>query len=117
MATVLAEFRAQTYQNKGLVLVENGNALGACAAAGVVPTLLLQSEPHQSAAKNIGLAALVHEPDDWFVTWDDDDYHGPEFLAKFASATECGCVLGQASFFMRLSDGRLMRFKRRASML
>ena len=117
LGTVIAEFCAQTYRNKGLVLVENGRALGTCATAGMVPDLLLQSEPHQTAAKNVGLAALAYEPDDWFVTWDDDDYHAPGLLAELAAAAEPGCVIGKHNFFMRMSDGRLLRFKSPVSML
>lgn len=118
LQTVVAEFRAQTYPNKGLVLVENGAALGACAATGVAPTLLLQSEPHQSAAKNVGLAALqAEDPDAIVVTWDDDDHHGRDLLERYAVAAEPGVVLGKPSFFLRLANGRLLRFKRPRHML
>ena len=100
---------AQTYQNKKVLVVENGPAIGACKKAGFVPDVLLASKPHQSYAKNEALLYLKNNGfgDDIWTTWDDDDYYAPEYLSELADATDKGDIIGKASSFMKLTDGKL----------
>lgn len=116
---VIHEFQQQTCRNKRIAIIENREGLGACAKLGVFPDLLLHSESNQTIAKNVGLAALreIANPNDYWATWDDDDRNGPGRLEEVAK-TSCGAdVLGKASFFMRLADGRLLQFTRPPSNL
>jgi glycosyltransferase involved in cell wall biosynthesis len=102
-------FKSQTYHNKKLLIVENGQAVGACKKAGIEPDVILTSRPHQSYAKNEALLYLKDNGfgDDIWTTWDDDDYYGPVYLEEIASNIHKGDIVGKTSSFMRLTDGRL----------
>jgi glycosyltransferase involved in cell wall biosynthesis len=119
---VAREFSAQTHHRYSrLLVVENGKGVGAVGAQGLADQVdvVARSAPHQAAARNAGLA-VVRElcgPLDWFAVWDDDDQHGPGYLAEIAEHA-CGQdVLGKSSFFMRLGDRRLVCFMRPAHRL
>jgi glycosyltransferase involved in cell wall biosynthesis len=105
---VRRQFISQSYQNKKLVIVENGSAIGSCKRAGFEPDLLLTSRTHQSYAKNEALLALKEKHgDDYWTTTDDDDYYGPGYLEELAQSLGKGEVIGKSRSFIRLSDGRL----------
>lgn len=108
---VRQQFEHQTYSDKKLVIVENGDAVGACKLAGFEPDLLLSSRKHQSYAKNKALLALKEiAPDDYWTTTDDDDYYGPRYLEELAQSLGKGDVIGKSRSFVKLSDGRLYLF-------
>jgi len=111
---VMHEFEQQTYPNKMIAIIENKDGIGACERFGIVPDLLLHSEPHQAIAKNAGLNAIrdLADSGDWWATWDDDDCNGPGRLAELAESIGHTDVLGKSSFFMRMRDGRLLKFTR-----
>jgi glycosyltransferase involved in cell wall biosynthesis len=107
--TIFQRFAAQTYPNKKLVLVENGDGEGTCQRLNLKPDLLLTSGKHQSWAKNEGilkLRALGHTRDFW-TTWDDDDYYGPRYLEELAENLHKGDVIGKSKSFIKLSDDNL----------
>lgn len=105
---VRRQFAYQTYQDKRLVIVENGDAIGACKKAGFEPDLLLTSKKHQSYAKNEALLALKEKcPDDYWTTTDDDDYYGPHYLQELSQSLHRGDVIGKSKSFIRLSDGKV----------
>jgi len=108
LANVVANFERQRYPEESLVVVENGRGLGACARSGIVPDRLLDSEAHQSAAKNVALSWLLDNGATHWATMDDDDYYGPGYLEGIADGFQRGFeVVGKASIFLRYSDNRL----------
>jgi glycosyltransferase involved in cell wall biosynthesis len=106
---IFESFKAQTYFNKKLVIVENGKGIGTCKAHNLQPDLLLSSGPHQSWAKNEGILKLraLGYGNDFWSTWDDDDYYGPKFLEELAANVHKADVIGKAKSFIKLTDGRL----------
>lgn len=110
---VIDGFKSQTYTDKKLIIVENGPAVGACKKAGIQPDVLLTSKKHQSYAKNEALLWLKkNHPKDWWATWDDDDYYGPQYLQELADNTSKADIIGKASSFMKLTDDRLYMLTR-----
>jgi glycosyltransferase involved in cell wall biosynthesis len=107
---IFRSFANQAYQNKKLVIVENGKAEGTCKALGLEPDLLLQSDPHQSWAKNEGILHLrkLGYSNDFWTTWDDDDYYECEnYLSELAHNIYKADVIGKSKSFVKLSDGNL----------
>lgn len=101
---VKRNFDCQLYGNKRLCIVENGRAIGAYAASGA--DKILQSDPHQSAAKNTGIASLrKSHPDAYYVAMDDDDYYGPEYLLEHVEHAQRGRVNGKLSAWVKFDDG------------
>ena len=103
---VINNFLRQHYSNKRLILVENGPAIGACIKKGVYPDLLLQSEPHQSFAKNTALEELRKIGGFW-TTFDDDDYYGPSYLEELAEFSNKATIIGKFSHFMLTTENAL----------
>jgi len=84
---VLANFRRQTYKNKRLLVVENGDALGVYEREWPFPEVRIIKSQATSAsgARNAGLNWLrLFHPGAFVVTMDDDDYYGPEYLSEHA---------------------------------
>ena len=105
-------FRAQHYPNKRLVIVENGDAIGATREAGVVPHMVTTSEPHVSHARNAGIDLVRDLGGEWTAQWDDDDYYGPHYLSElaFSIVNECGDLLGKRRHFVAFRDHGLYLF-------
>lgn len=112
LPTIFKNFSSQTYHNKKLVVVENGSSIGMCKKLGLQPDLLLESKPHQSWAKNEALLHLKKSnPDDYWTTWDDDDYYGPAYLDELSKSLGKGDVVGKSNSFVKLTDDRLYWMK------
>jgi len=81
-----------------LIIVENGAALCSWGSPGNSETVIrYRGAPHQSFAKNEGLASL--SPGDLVAIWDDDDYYGPGYIGRMADAFALGAdVIGQREF-------------------
>lgn len=108
LPNVVGNFERQRYPHKKLVVVENGAGLGACRKHGFQPDLVLDSDAHQSAAKNVALETLIDMGARYWATMDDDDYYGPAYLEGIADGFRRGFeVVGKASIFLRFSDGRM----------
>lgn len=94
-----------------LVIIENGEGVGACKRYNLTPNVLLTSEPHQSYARNAGLNWLRKRGGGFFVMMDGDDYYGPGYVDKMVEASKHGDVIGQASMFVRMTEGDLCLFR------
>jgi glycosyltransferase involved in cell wall biosynthesis len=107
--SIFDRFVSQTYHNKKLVVVENGNGVGTCKKHGLEPDLLLTSGKHQSWAKNEGILKLrsMGRHSDYWTTWDDDDYYGDRYLEELAANVHKGDVIGKARSFVKLTDDHL----------
>jgi hypothetical protein len=89
-------------------VVENGAAVGVCEAQGFVPDALLSSETHQSAARNEALFFLREKhPDAYWVSMDDDDYYGAEYVAEHAGLAKRGRMVGKSTHWV-LFEGRFL---------
>lgn len=111
---VLANYRWQQWENRLLVVVENGPGLGGFALpadtgwsysrtstrAGSV-VLLRTSKAGVSAAKNTALDWLAaNAPDAIWSTMDDDDWYGPAYSVEVAHGATMGTPLwGKGSWF------------------
>ena len=111
LKNVIRNFRRQTYQEKKLIVVENGDAVGACTAVGFEPDVLLRSEPHQSHAKNAALRWIRQNGGGWFSTFDDDDYYGPNYLQEVEDSRVFGDIVVKHDHFVLGIDNRLRLFE------
>jgi glycosyltransferase involved in cell wall biosynthesis len=111
LKNVLDNFTRQDFQNKKLVIVENGDAIGTCIKHGVEPDILLSSLPHQAEAKNEALAAIRRRGYGFWATFDDDDYYGPGYLSEMVGYSDRAEVVGKGDFFVRLAGGDLLLFE------
>ena len=91
-----------------LIVVENGAGIGACRDAGFEPSMLVQSNDHQSHARNAGIEAAQALGADGWAMLDADDYYGPGYIAKVEAALQGAELVAQSSAYVRLSDGRLL---------
>lgn len=109
---VVQQFESQDSFGKRLCIVENGDAIGACAAAGFVPDLLLTSNAHQSDARNVALREL-RKKDAHVSFMDDDDYYGPRYLSEHVSNAVSGRITGKIVHWVRFETiGKLWLFNR-----
>ncbi len=100
---VLANWRRQSSEC-GLVVVENGPALGTFPRdAGAV---VLSSEAHQSAAKNRGLEFAAELGAEFWLTLDSDDWYGPDYVRESVDALERAALVGKAAPFWLTRSGR-----------
>lgn len=113
LSNVVRNFEQQTCKGKRLIIVENGEAVGACEAAGFTPDVLLRSDKHQSLAKNVGLEWITSHGGGWFATFDDDDYYGPGYLAEALTCFKTGSfsIVGKLDHFVVGLDGHLRFFE------
>lgn len=107
---VLNNFNHQTYQNKHLIIVENGQGTG-CFQNGDSMTVL-QSPKHQSLAKNIGLAHLRSIKAEYWSTMDCDDYYGPDYLNEMALNRDKAPIIGKIKYYVRTEDRSLYLFNK-----
>lgn len=103
---LLANFRRQRVSAR-LIVVENGPAIGQTWPADVV---VLRSDSHQADAMNTGLSWLCENGRGSWARFDDDDYYGPDYLARVAVELERHAVVGQTWGFVMFDDG-LYRFR------
>lgn len=110
LPNVIENFVRQRYQNKSLVIVQNGPGLGTCQRYGFQPDALIDiSTTHQSHAKNAALEYLLDKGESYFATFDDDDYYGEAYLDSIADGLKRGYdVVGKASIFIRFEDNRMV---------
>lgn len=96
---VWCNFDRQEHQDKKLVVVKNGSAVDHWYqpddfSGGA--ELILESEAHQSAARNTALDALREREDDPYVVFmDDDDYYGPGYLSEHVKLAKKGRIVGK----------------------
>lgn len=102
---VLDNFARQSYENKKLVIVENGAGISTFSDDNEYDHILL-SPAHQSHAKNRAIEFLQEEhPDDYWACMDDDDYYGREYLEEHAREAEHGVILGKKNAWIQFDSG------------
>lgn len=107
LENVKANFLDQTFQNKKICIVENGDAVGYCKSVGFEPDLLLSSEKHQAIAKATALDELKRRGEEFWTTWDDDDYYSPYYMQELADNSDKGDVIGKMCSFVKSYDDKL----------
>lgn len=105
LQNILDNFKRQTYQDKRLVIVENGAAIGSVQGSGPV---VLTSGPHQSLAKNEGLEWVRKNGGGWWTTFDDDDYYGPQYLQELSENLDKADVIGKNDRFVKTEGNQLL---------
>lgn len=94
-----------------VVVVENGAAMGRTeqlctnGRMGGAPVVVLQSKPHQSHAKNVGLEYARKHGHERVAIFDCDDYYGPDYLAQVSAKLRPGKVVGKSRFFVFDDEG------------
>lgn len=102
LQNVLDNFSRQTHQEKVLILVENGRALG---TTGSIPGHVVQSEPHRSHARNTGIQKVRDLGIAYWAIQEDDDWYGPDYLTEVWEHRFMGDVTGKNTFRLRGDDG------------
>lgn len=101
-AGAVTNFLRQEYPHKRLVVVQNGAGRGCVWPEG---TVVLEGEEHPARARNTGIDWAEARGYPW-VTMDDDDWYGREYLGEFAAAFSEGVQLaGKTRAYMQMPDG------------
>lgn len=85
ISNVLDNFRCQNYPKKTLILVENGPAIGTFPRNTGENIVVLESEHHQSIARNQALDWIKENyvgPHSCWLNQDDDDRYGPSYCPE-----------------------------------
>lgn len=102
---VLDNFYRQTYDNKRLCIIENGNGISTFTDDRDYDQILL-SPRHQSHARNTAIKWLKkNHPLAYWVSMDDDDYYGPGYLTEHAEKAEYGRVSGKKASWVKFDSG------------
>lgn len=98
---VIQNFKSQNYKNKKLIVVENGEGINCFKD---IDCIRLSSECHHAHAKNEAISWLKKHNGGWWVTMDDDDYYGPEYLTEISLNLNKANVIGKLSRFFGNED-------------
>lgn len=109
IGNVVTNFMRQNYPHKHIIIAENGDAIGACKEYGFIPSAVIQTEKHQSIAKNAALDLLDSLGGGYWTVFDDDDYYGPEYIVEAMADKDKGIVWGKNRHFI-WENGRLGLF-------
>jgi hypothetical protein len=104
---VLENFSRQTFSNKQLIVIENGNALNTFPKD---KAIVLTSDNHQSFAKNTGLDYLKSNGGGFWTTFDDDDYYGKNYLQELIDNSDKANIIGKKSFFCKTFENKMRLF-------
>lgn len=102
-ARLLASVERQTV-NARLVVIENGDAVGTFPRARAHAVLNCRDR-HHASAKNVGLAWILAQGDGPWVTMDDDDYYGPNYVSDTITSLALADVTGKVRGFIAFDDG------------
>lgn len=102
---ILSNFNRQAFPYKKLVLVENGDAVGAAHSL-QSSALVLMSERHQSIAKNLALSEIRKRGGGFTAIMDDDDWYGPGYLSELVGYARTHDIVGKARNFISV-DGKM----------
>lgn len=76
-------FLEQTYPNKSLLIINHGSWLRPEDSR--IREFIVQRPPTLGQLRNLAFQHL--QPGDWFISWDDDDWHHPDRMAlQYAAA-------------------------------
>jgi len=115
LKNVIENFNQQTYKNKKLIIVENGDGIGTCKDSGFKPDVLLKSDPHQSYARNEAVNWIKSNGGGMCANFDDDDYYGPEYISEIMNNRNKADIIGKYNFYLRNTANRLVLFEGVAS--
>jgi hypothetical protein len=110
LTNVIQNFSQQNFHNKKLVIVENGDAIGCCNKFEFIPDLLLSSDSHQSYAKNKALEYLKEKKAEYWVTFDDDDWYGPNYLSEIVEYSDKAEMVGKSNVFVKTLNDKIRLF-------
>lgn len=108
--SIIFNFHNQIYNEKKLIIVENGLAKGTCKKRNIQPDVLLSSDNHQSYAKNEAINWIKKHGGGWWTTFDDDDYYGEGYLTKVVNSLHKAEMIGQLDIFVKTISNRLRLF-------
>jgi hypothetical protein len=103
---VVENIKRQNYNNKKIIIVENGKGVG-CFKNTNLDCVILTSGQHHALAKNEGINWIKKHGGGLWVTFDDDDYYGPEYLSEIIQNRHKGNVLGKHDRFLKSEDNKL----------
>lgn len=108
VAAVCENFKRQRFPFKKLLVAANGRAAGdplleILERSGAI---VITTDPHQSAAKNMALAEVRRRGGGFTVVMDDDDWYGPQFLTELCGYARSYDAVGKARHFVAM-DGQL----------
>lgn len=95
-------FRQQTHQDKELLIINHGEHPIAEGVESVSEIMVTKtSDMNVGQMRNI---AFERAMGDWLLTWDDDDWHSPEFIEKQVRHAKAGhAVMLKRTIFCDLS--------------
>lgn len=113
LSQAIKYFQRQTYDNKELIIVDDGD----CSSADLVPDddriryLRLEARTHLGKKLNLGIESAAGPI---IQKLDDDDYYHPEFLATMVAALlphrETGAIAGLNCFLVLLAETGELKF-------
>jgi len=107
LSRVIQNFTRQKFPFKKLVIVANGRGKDAIAEiATKTDAWVLDSDPHQSAAKNTALHEIRRRGGGFTVVMDDDDWYGPQYLTEACGYARTHDLIGKSRHFVSV-DGNL----------
>lgn len=112
---IFENFDRQVYQDKRLLIVENGPAVGACERYSRKPHYVISSENHVARARNDGIYFVRDHGGGWICMWDDDDWYGPAYLSEVELMIRSGVadVYGKVRNFIGFQEHGLYLFNER----
>jgi len=104
LETALVAFRAQTFRDAEVVIVNDGAPLVCALPQARVLNLKRGRHPTLGALRNVGLREARGE---WIAVWDDDDISLPTRLAESLQAVDGGAAIYVRSNVMWVADATL----------
>jgi hypothetical protein len=110
LKNILSNYKRQRYTKKGLIIVENGDAIGSVDQA-ILPeeVIVIKSEKGPAQAMNAGLEFLKTRANSnsWFCKFDSDDWYGAKYLTTINTAIKAGVdYCGRSSLYIKPSSGK-----------
>jgi len=103
---LIDNYNRQEYSDKGLIVVENGEGLGACSKYGFKPDFIIRSNPpNQAIAKNLGVQMVRKNNGEFWTTFDDDDYYSPLYLNELATVAPKADIIGKQWNWVEFDSG------------
>lgn len=110
VSNTITNFVRQQYLYKRLIVVENGEGIGAWPQHTGLSPIVLRSEPGAAQSLNTALSWLREHvgAEGWFCKCDSDDYYSANYLSSIVPAIEAGAdYAGRSSLYIRTTEERL----------
>jgi hypothetical protein len=109
MKNVVENVKRQTFKEKKVLVVENGDAVHTFPESEADFVLRPPCVESAAGAKNAALEFLKEKFGNVFwTTMDDDDYYGPKYMEELVENSDKGDIIGKNSTFMETWDGRMI---------